>query len=81
MLPLRGLPVSTKGFLNRLEENDAACLAGLIDGEGPVMLTRRHRNGNRQPCGSISRTELTASLLPRATIADPHHGVAGLPAR
>lgn len=33
---------------------DAAYIAGLIDGEGTVTLTRKHRNENRQLCVSIS---------------------------
>ena len=31
-----------------LSEIDAAYIAGLIDGEGTVTLTRKHRNENRQ---------------------------------
>ena len=36
---------------------DAAYLAGLIDGEGTIALTRKHREGNRQLFVSISSTE------------------------
>lgn len=36
---------------------DAAYLAGLIDGEGTVTLTRKHANENRQLAVSISSTE------------------------
>jgi len=36
---------------------DAAYIAGLIDGEGTVTLTRKHRNENRQPAVTISNTE------------------------
>jgi hypothetical protein len=36
---------------------EAAYLAGLIDGEGTVALTRRHRSDNRQLVVSISSTE------------------------
>jgi hypothetical protein len=31
-----------------LSKTDAAYIAGLIDGEGTVTLTRKHRNENRQ---------------------------------
>ena len=36
---------------------DAAYIAGLIDGEGTITLTRLHRNQNRQLVVSISNTE------------------------
>ena len=36
---------------------DAAYIAGLIDGEGTIALTRRHRNENRQLEISISSME------------------------
>ena len=41
-----------------LNSNDAAYIAGLIDGEGTVTLTRKHKNENRQLCISISSTEI-----------------------
>jgi len=40
-----------------LREIHAAYIAGLIDGEGTVTLTRKHQNENRQLCVSISSTE------------------------
>jgi hypothetical protein len=40
-----------------LSATDAAYLAGLIDGEGSVSLTRLHRGQNRQLSLSISSTE------------------------
>jgi hypothetical protein len=43
--------------LNCLSSTDAAYIAGLIDGEGTITLTRKHRNENRQLCVSISSTE------------------------
>jgi len=43
--------------INEPSELDAAYIAGLIDGEGTVTLTRRHRNENRQLCVTISSTE------------------------
>lgn len=36
---------------------DAACLAGLIDGEGSISLSRIHRRQNRQLVVTISSTE------------------------
>lgn len=41
-----------------LSKIDAAYIAGLIDGEDTVTLTRKHKNENRQLCISISSTEL-----------------------
>lgn len=40
-----------------LDQTDAAYIAGLIDGEGTVTLSRRHRSENRQLVVSISNTE------------------------
>ena len=42
----------------RLEPADAAYLAGLIDGEGTVTLSREHAGENRRLAVSISNTEL-----------------------
>jgi hypothetical protein len=50
-----------------LSKIDAAYIAGLIDGEGTVTLTRKHKNENRQLCVSISSTEI--ALLDFALIA------------
>jgi hypothetical protein len=36
---------------------EAAYIAGLIDGEGTITLTRKHRNENRQLAVTISNTE------------------------
>jgi hypothetical protein len=47
----------SKGCIAMLSSTDAAYIAGLIDGEGTVTLTRKHRNENRQLCVSISSTE------------------------
>ena len=44
--------------INTLGDEDAAYIAGLIDGEGTITLTRRHRNENRQICVAISSTEI-----------------------
>lgn len=43
--------------VNKLSHTDAAYIAGLVDGEGTVTLTRRHRNENRQLSVTISSTE------------------------
>lgn len=45
----------------RLRRADAAYVAGLVDGEGSVMLSRRHLGDERQLVVSISNTE--AALL------------------
>jgi hypothetical protein len=42
---------------NLLSQVDAAYVAGIIDGEGTITLTRKHRNENRQLAISISSTE------------------------
>lgn len=44
-----------------LKPEDAAYIAGLIDGEGTFTLSRKHKSENRQLCVSISSTE--ADLL------------------
>ena len=44
--------------VNRMSECDAAYLAGIVDGEGTITLTRTHRGENRRPIVSISSTEL-----------------------
>ena len=43
--------------VKKLSPVDAAYIAGLIDGEGTITLTRKHRNENRQLAISISSTE------------------------
>ena len=45
--------------VNELTAVDAAYLAGLIDGEGTVTLTRLSRNRERGLAVAISNTELT----------------------
>ncbi len=42
---------------NQLSDVDSAYIAGLIDGEGTITLTRKHRNENRQLAISISNTD------------------------
>lgn len=66
-----------------LSNIDAAYIAGLIDGEGTVTLTRRHSNENRQLCVSISSTErqmlefvqgaLAAGKITNKTTASKRH--------
>lgn len=46
------------GSVTELCKTDAAYIAGLIDGEGTVTLTRKHRTENRQLAVTISNTEL-----------------------
>ena len=41
-----------------LSAAEAAWLAGLIDGDGSISLTRRHRNENRQLEISVANTDL-----------------------
>jgi hypothetical protein len=41
-----------------LDPRDAAYVAGLIDGEGTITLSREHRNENRRLVVSIASTEL-----------------------
>ena len=44
--------------LRELSEAEAAHVAGIIDGEGTITLTRTHRGEGRRPVVSISSTEL-----------------------
>jgi len=37
---------------------EASYIAGVIDGEGSIMLTRMHKNEFRRPCISIASTDL-----------------------
>lgn len=43
--------------VKQLSRVDAAYLAGFIDGEGTITLTRKHKNENRQLAITISNTE------------------------
>jgi hypothetical protein len=54
--------------LRQLSETEAAYLAGIIDGEGTVTLTRTHRGENRRPVVSISSTELPLLLYVRSVV-------------
>ena len=66
-----------------LSPEEAAYLAGLIDGEGTIALTRRHAGENRQLVLTISSTEaalvewtratLGVGKITRKTTTLPHH--------
>ena len=43
--------------IRKLRESEAAYIAGIIDGEGTITLTRTHRGENRRPIVSVSSTE------------------------
>jgi hypothetical protein len=43
--------------VRKLSREDAAYIAGLIDGEGTIALSRKHRGEHRQLMVSISSTE------------------------
>lgn len=43
--------------VRKLKLTDATYIAGLIDGEGTINLTREHRSENRHLVVSISNTE------------------------
>lgn len=42
---------------HQLTDIDAAYIAGIIDGEGSITLSRKHRNENRQLAITVSNTE------------------------
>ncbi len=44
--------------MNDLSECDAAYLAGLVDADGTITVTRTHSNENRHPALSISNTDI-----------------------
>ncbi len=44
--------------MNDLRECDAAYLAGLVDADGTITVTRTHSNENRHPALSISNTDI-----------------------
>jgi hypothetical protein len=45
-------------LIRQLSEIEAAYVAGIVDGEGTITLTRTHRGEGRRPVVSISSTEL-----------------------
>jgi len=54
--------------VNQLSISDAAYVAGIIDGEGTITLTRTHRGEHRRPLLSVSSTELPLLLYVRQVI-------------
>lgn len=50
--------VASYRFVNPLSPPDAAYIAGLVDGEGTVTLSRLHRNENRRLVVCISNNDL-----------------------
>lgn len=54
--------------MKTLSEVDAAYIAGIIDGEGTITLTRTHRGENRRAVVSISSTELSLLTYVRSVI-------------
>ena len=58
-LPLLGVSALASRYrqINTLSAADAAYIAGLINGEGTVTLTRKHANEHRQAAVTISSTE------------------------
>jgi hypothetical protein len=66
-----------------LSQVDAAYIAGLIDGEGTVTLSHRHRNENRHLVVSVSNTDrplleymlntIGAGKITGKRTAQPHH--------
>jgi len=48
--------------------SDAAYIAGIIDGEGTITLTRTHRGENRRPLLTISSTESALLLYVQSAI-------------
>ena len=49
--------MATYRKVKKLSREDAAYIAGVIDGEGSILLSRKHRGENRQFVISISSTE------------------------
>jgi hypothetical protein len=64
----RARSARTSAALNYLSDCEAAYIAGIIDGEGTITLTRTHRGENRRPVVSISSTELPLLVYIRSLI-------------
>ncbi|MEH7382987.1 LAGLIDADG family homing endonuclease [Bacillus sp. JJ1533] len=45
-----------------MKEWEASYIAGIIDGEGSISLTRMHGKEHRRPCISIASTDLELLL-------------------
>ena len=43
--------------VRQLSDREAGYIAGIVDGEGTITLTRTHRGENRRPVVSVSSTE------------------------
>nr|WP_309100184.1 LAGLIDADG family homing endonuclease [Fredinandcohnia onubensis] len=41
-----------------MEKWEASYIAGIIDGEGSISLTRMHEKEHRRPCISIASTDI-----------------------
>lgn len=54
--------------VNELTGSDAAYLAGLVDADGTVSLTRKHRNETRSVMVSISNTDRALLEFVRSTV-------------
>jgi len=54
--------------INRLTPEQAAYLAGLIDGEGTITLTRMHRHENRRLVMSISNNDVSLLQFVKTTV-------------
>jgi hypothetical protein len=69
--------------VNTLSPTDAAYIAGLVDGEGTITLSRKHAGESRQLLISISNTEkgilefalhrIGAGKITRKKVAKAHH--------
>lgn len=69
--------------VGKLSNEDTAYIAGIIDDEGTITLTRKHRNENRQLAISISNTEknlldfvlttVGAGKITAKRTSKPHH--------
>jgi len=55
-------------LIRELSDTEAAYVAGIIDGEGTITLTRTHRSERRRPIVSISSTELSLLRYVRSVI-------------
>jgi hypothetical protein len=60
--------MTTYRKVRKLSPEEAAYIAGLIDGEGSISLTRKHRGDNRQLVVSISNTDADLLGFVRKTI-------------
>jgi hypothetical protein len=58
--------------MKTLSDVEAAYVAGIIDGEGTITLTRLHRNENRRAVVSISSCELQLLTYVRSIVGAGH---------